>query len=127
MPDIVVMFFLLGLLSGLVKSDLAIPKAAYDVLSLLLMLTIGLKGGMALHGNLGLGLLAELLFIGLLGFLIPLLLFPVLRPFYDALEPLSWLLIRCACGLILAVHGWGKVSRGAEAMGAGGDRLSEAG
>lgn len=78
MPDIVVMFFLLGLISGLVKSDLAIPKAAYDVLSLLLMLTIGLKGGMALNGNLGLGLLAELLVIGLLGFLIPLLLFPIL-------------------------------------------------
>ena len=46
----------------------------------------------------------------------PRLLFPALRPFYDALEPLSWLLIRCACGIILAVHGWGKVSRGAEAM-----------
>lgn len=44
------------------------------------------------------------------------LLFPALRPFYEALEPLSWLLIRCAVGLTLAVHGWGKVSRGAEAM-----------
>ena len=44
------------------------------------------------------------------------LLFPGLRPFYDRLEPLSWLLIRCACGLILAVHGWGKITRGAEAM-----------
>lgn len=78
MPDIVVMFFLLGLLSGLVKSDLAIPKAAYDVLSLLLMLTIGLKGGMGLHGNLGMGLVIELLAIVALGFMIPLLLFPVL-------------------------------------------------
>jgi putative oxidoreductase len=46
----------------------------------------------------------------------PKLLFPALRPFYDFLEPLSWLLLRCACGLILAVHGWGKISRGAEAM-----------
>src|SRR5687768_1466118 len=36
------------------------------------------------------------------------LLFPGLRSFYDRLEPLSWLLVRCACGLILAVHGWGK-------------------
>jgi len=43
-------------------------------------------------------------------------LIPALRPFYDFLEPLSWLLVRCACGLILAVHGWGKISRGAEAM-----------
>lgn len=79
MPDIVVMFFLLGVLAGLVKSDLSIPKAAYDVLSLLLMLTIGLKGGMALHGNLSPSLVPELLAITLLGFLIPLLLYPLLR------------------------------------------------
>ncbi|MDX1573019.1 MAG: sodium-dependent bicarbonate transport family permease [Methylophaga sp.] len=79
MPDIVVMFFLLGLLSGLMKSDLAIPKAAYDVLSLLLMLTIGLKGGMALHGNMGLHLFYELLAVAALGFIIPLCLFPLLR------------------------------------------------
>src|SRR5258705_13663694 len=46
----------------------------------------------------------------------PRLLIPALRPLYASLEPLSWLLIRCACGLILAVHGWGKISRGAEAM-----------
>jgi putative oxidoreductase len=32
------------------------------------------------------------------------------------IEPLSWLLIRCACGLILAVHGWGKITRGVEAV-----------
>ncbi|HEY5899664.1 MAG TPA: DoxX family protein, partial [Burkholderiales bacterium] len=45
----------------------------------------------------------------------PRLLVPALRPFYDALEPLSWLLVRCAAGLILAVHGWGKVAQGAGA------------
>ena len=54
MPDIVVMFFVLGVVAGVVRSDLSIPKAAYDILSLLLMLTIGLKGGMALHGSLSL-------------------------------------------------------------------------
>lgn len=79
MPDIVVMFFLLGLIAGMVKSDLDIPKAAYDVLSLLLMLTIGLKGGMALHGNLGWHLLPELLSVAVLGFMIPALIYPVLR------------------------------------------------
>ncbi|MGB7543036.1 MAG: DoxX family protein [Burkholderiales bacterium] len=46
----------------------------------------------------------------------PKLLFPSLKPLYDALNPLSWLLVRCAVGLILAVHGWGKIVRGAEAM-----------
>lgn len=79
MPDIVVMFFLLGLLAGLVKSDLAIPKAAYDTLSLLLMLTIGLKGGMALYGNLGWSLLPELAAVAALGALIPLVMMPLLR------------------------------------------------
>ena len=53
------------------------------------------------------------------------LLFPALKPLYDSLEPLSWLLIRAACGVTLAVHGWGKVSRGAEALRAG--RLEEFG
>src|SRR5260370_31631554 len=46
----------------------------------------------------------------------PRLLIPALRPLYASLEPLSWPVIRCACGLILAVHGWGKISRGADAM-----------
>jgi len=43
-------------------------------------------------------------------------LFPALRPLYASLETWSWVIVRCACGLILAVHGWGKISRGAEAM-----------
>src|SRR5260370_33939824 len=46
----------------------------------------------------------------------PRLLFPARKPLYVSLEPLSWLLVRCACGVILAVHGWSKISRGAEAM-----------
>lgn len=79
MPDIVVMFFLLGLVAGLVRSDLTIPKAAYDTLSLLLMLTIGLKGGMSLHGNLRWQLIPEILVVMALGALIPLVLFPLLR------------------------------------------------
>src|SRR3989337_4123651 len=44
------------------------------------------------------------------------LLFPRLKPFYDFLEPLSWLLIRCAAGLILALYGLEKIVRGAEGM-----------
>lgn len=79
MPDIIVMFFLLGLIAGALKSDLTIPKAAYDILSLLLMLTIGLKGGMALYGNIHWGLLPEILVVAGLGFSLPLLMLPVLR------------------------------------------------
>ena len=60
MPDVVIMFFALGLLAGLVKSDLKVPVPIYETLSILLMLTIGLKGGMALHGVPLLPLLPEL-------------------------------------------------------------------
>jgi hypothetical protein len=81
MPDIVVMFFVLGLVAGLLKSDLKIPKAAYDTLSLLLMLTIGLKGGMALYGSLEWRLAFELLAIASLGAFIPVIVIPVLLKF----------------------------------------------
>ena len=79
MPDIVVMFFVLGLVAGVVKSDLTIPKAAYDTLSLLLMLTIGLKGGIALYGNLNWELIIQFGAVMALGAAIPFILFPLLR------------------------------------------------
>lgn len=79
MPDIVVALFLLGVLAGLVGSDLRIPTGAYHLVSILLMLSIGLKGGLALHGQLSLALLPELIVIMLVGFAIPLLLYPLLR------------------------------------------------
>ena len=36
---------------------------------------------------------------------------PALDNFYTWTIPLSWLIVRCAAGLILAVHGWGKIGR----------------
>ncbi len=39
----------------------------------------------------------------------PKLLLPVLQPFYDAVIPLSWLIVRVAVGWNLVVHGWGKI------------------
>jgi uncharacterized protein len=79
MPDIIVTFFALGILAGIARSDLEVPKAAYDMLSILLMLTIGLKGGLSLHGKLDWPLVPELLAIMLLGAVIPLLCYPLLR------------------------------------------------
>jgi putative oxidoreductase len=37
---------------------------------------------------------------------------PFLQPFYDAVIPWTWPLIRVAVGWDLIVHGWGKVLRG---------------
>ena len=45
----------------------------------------------------------------------PRLLLPFLKPFYDCVIPLAWPVIRIACGWNLAVHGWGKVTRGPSA------------
>ncbi|MDQ2077813.1 sodium-dependent bicarbonate transport family permease [Marinimicrobium sp. ABcell2] len=78
MPDIVIAFFALGLVAGLLKSDLKVPHAVYETLSILLMLTLGLKGGLALHGQAQGSALWDLLLIGSLGLIIPVVLFPLL-------------------------------------------------
>jgi hypothetical protein len=79
MPDIVIAFFALGLLAGLVKSDLKVPQSIYDTLSILLMLVLGLKGGLALHGQFTSDMLIRFLPIIMLGVAIPLVCYPILR------------------------------------------------
>jgi putative oxidoreductase len=37
-------------------------------------------------------------------------LLPFLQPFYEAVVPLSWPLVRVAVGWNLLVHGWGKIT-----------------
>lgn len=39
----------------------------------------------------------------------PRLLIPQLKPFYDRIEGLYWLVIRLAAGLIIITHGWPKL------------------
>ena len=46
----------------------------------------------------------------------PRLLLPALKPFYDCVIPLSWLLIRVAVGWNLLVHVWGKYQAGPARM-----------
>jgi hypothetical protein len=76
--DPVVLFFLLGVIARLVRSDLRIPEALYEALSIYLLLAIGLKGGVELaRAPLGL-VLPQALAAVALGLAIPFLLFPVL-------------------------------------------------
>jgi hypothetical protein len=79
MFDVVVLFFLLGLVARLAKSDLRLPEAVYEVLSIYLLLAIGLKGGIELSKHPLSVLLPQVLGTMALGFLIPLALFPLLR------------------------------------------------
>ncbi len=75
----VVLFFLLGAVAGLLRSDLKIPSSIYDALSIFLLLAIGLKGGVKLaEYPLGEMVIPGIAII-LAGALIPLLAFPVLR------------------------------------------------
>ncbi len=77
--DIVVGFFVLGVLARLVKSDLKLPEALYETLSIYLLLAIGLKGGLELSRQPILALLPQVLACMALGFAIPVALYPGLR------------------------------------------------
>ena len=75
----VVLFFLLGAIAGLMRSDLKIPGSIYEALSIYLLLAIGLKGGVKLAEHPIGEILASSVAIVLAGALIPLFAFPVLR------------------------------------------------
>ena len=77
--DPVVLFFALGAFAGLARSDLRIPSAVYDLLSTLLLLTIGLKGGVELAKTPFSGLAMQVAAVLAMGFALPLLLYPVAR------------------------------------------------
>jgi hypothetical protein len=87
MPDVVVLFFLLGVCARLFKSDLRLPEALYETLSIYLLLAIGLKGGIELSKQSVVALLPQVAACLALGFAIPFALVPVLRRLgLDALD-----------------------------------------
>ena len=67
MIDVVILFFILGLAAGLLRSELRLPAALYETLSLVLLLTIGLKGGEGLAKQALAPLLPQLGIVMLLG------------------------------------------------------------
>jgi len=79
MLDPIILFFLLGVVAALLRSELRLPAAVYDFVSALLLLAIGLKGGIELARQPFLSLLPQMLAVLLMGLLLPLLAFPVLR------------------------------------------------
>ncbi len=79
MIDVVILFFLLGIFARLVGSDLRLPEALYETLSIYLLLAIGLKGGLELSRQPLATLAPEVLACMALGFAIPFLLYPLLR------------------------------------------------
>lgn len=78
MSDPVILFFLLGLVAGLLRSELRLPSAIYDFVSILLLLAIGLKGGVELAKQPFGDLLPQMLSVVGMGVFLPLVAFPVL-------------------------------------------------
>ena len=79
MIDVVVLFFLFGLAAGLARSQLKLPSALYDSLSVFLLLAIGLKGGEGLAKQTLGPLLPQLAAVVLLGVVQTLIAFAILR------------------------------------------------
>lgn len=77
--DPVILFFILGVLAGVLKSDLRLPDALYDTLSIYLLVAIGLKGGIQLAQSEPAGLLLPALASVVLGVIIPPIGYAILR------------------------------------------------
>jgi hypothetical protein len=75
--DPVIWFFALGVFAGVAKSDLRMPPAIYDLLSMLLLLTIGLKGGVELAKAPFAGLVPQVAAVLAMGFIVPFALFAI--------------------------------------------------
>jgi len=82
-----ILFFIFGILAGLIKSNLEIPQAISRFLSLYLLMALGLKGGFALHGSGFTASIATSLALAIcLAICIPLLGYSVLKRKLDKLD-----------------------------------------
>ncbi|HLP82506.1 MAG TPA: sodium-dependent bicarbonate transport family permease, partial [Nitrosomonas sp.] len=75
----VVLFFVFGVLAGVIKSDLKIPEALYKSLSLFLLIAIGFKGGVSMAKYEIMEVLPIAISMVILAALIPLTAYPILR------------------------------------------------
>lgn len=78
----IILFFVLGMIAGFARSDLAIPEAIAKGMAIYLMAAIGLKGGVSVAAN---GFTTDLMLAGLAGivlsFILPLPAFALLSGF----------------------------------------------
>ncbi|MBK7149415.1 MAG: sodium-dependent bicarbonate transport family permease [Bacteroidetes bacterium] len=100
MLDPVILFFALGFLAGVLKSDLRIPRSFYETLSIYLLLSIGIKGGIELYKSHITEVVSPAAFALITGILLTVIA-------YAALRYLFRFSIKDACGI--AAH-YGSVS-----------------
>lgn len=96
-----VLFFALGVIATLIKSDLKFPEGMSKGISFYLLMAIGLKGGAELaHANLGVAVQAIFWAI-VMGFLIPLIGYVLLR-YKDRIDPFNAAAITAHYGSVSA-------------------------
>lgn len=77
--DIVVGFFIFGVVAELLRSDMRLPETLYKSCTIFLLLAIGLKGGHALAESDWQEVIGKSALIIVFGALLPLLAYPILR------------------------------------------------
>lgn len=97
-----VLFFVLGVVAALVRSDLKFPEPLYVTLTIYLLTAIGFKGGVAIHEAGLRTVLLPLLAAMALGAVIPFWVYPVLR-FGGRLRPVDAAAIAAHYGSVSAV------------------------
>jgi hypothetical protein len=96
-----VLFFALGVIAQLIKSDLKFPDGMSKGLSIYLLMAIGLKGGAELaHADLGIAVQA-IFWAVIMGFLIPLIGYMILR-FRNRIDPFNAAAITAHYGSVSA-------------------------
>ena len=99
--DPAILFFLLGILAGSVKSNLEIPAPIAKFLALYLLMAVGLKGGFALDkSGLDASVAIPLLACVAMAFVVPILGYAVLRRITD---PLNAAAVAASYGSVSAV------------------------
>lgn len=79
MIDPIALFFVFGLLAGLLAIDVGLPPSINELLTFLLLFTIGLKGGIELEGISLMSILPKALAVGALGVVIPIVAYPLIK------------------------------------------------
>ncbi|MGB9664283.1 MAG: sodium-dependent bicarbonate transport family permease [Ignavibacteria bacterium] len=77
--DPVILFFVVGLLAGILKTDLKLPEPIYEVLSIYLLIAIGLKGGIQLSESHFKEIISPIIGTISIGVIIPIIAYIILR------------------------------------------------
>jgi uncharacterized protein len=79
--DPIILFFIMGVILGVSKSELKLPGPIYEFISILLLLAIGMKGGIELAKQPFGTMLPQILLVLFVGFILPFFAYPILRFF----------------------------------------------